>query len=596
MVSGCDIELEETPSQEYAPRPYKFPEEKDAQITLEIKELLSKGVIEPIQSNQAAFVSNIFTRTKTDGKLRVILDLTKLNEVVTYKHFKMDNLQTAIDLLTPNCFMASIDWKDAYYSVPIAKNMRKYLTFVWQGQTYQFTCLPNGLACAPRYFTKLSKVLFSELRKKGHVSTTYIDDCLVLSNTYEQCKQNIDDTVDLSRRAGFMIHPLKSILTPTQKIVYLGFWLDSTKMTVKLTAEKATKVRDACTWLLQARTLTIRELTKVIGLLVSSFPGVKHGQLFYRRCENHKTKALKENKGRFDAKITLPNTCTEDLEWWVNNIETEEKTITNPKPSMVIETDASNKGWGACVKGKRELTTGGHWSVEESQEHINYLELLAVWFGIKCFAKGKRGTHIKILSDNTTTVAYLNKQGGTKHKCNSITRVIWMWCYENEIWLSAAHIPGKDNIQADSESRSNHDNMEWKLNPQNFGDICKTFGTPQIDLFASRLNCQIDRYFSWKPDPHALAIDAMSETWDEFFYAFPPFNMIGRVLRKIELEGSHGVVVVPKWTTQTWWPRFTRMCTKPPLVLCRKKGQQLLYHHWREESELPNTSFVAGLM
>ena len=74
-------------------------------------------------------ISNIFSRDKSDGTIRVILDLSILNESVSYEHFKMENLHNALELMTQGCFMASIDWKDAYYSFPIASEHKKYLRF-----------------------------------------------------------------------------------------------------------------------------------------------------------------------------------------------------------------------------------------------------------------------------------------------------------------------------------------------------------------------------------------------------------------------------------------------------------------------------------
>ena len=65
--------------------------------------------------------------------------------------------------------MASIDLKDAYYSVPIAQANQKYLKFQWENKLYVFTCFPNGLAFCPRKFTKLLKPVYSVLRQLGHV-------------------------------------------------------------------------------------------------------------------------------------------------------------------------------------------------------------------------------------------------------------------------------------------------------------------------------------------------------------------------------------------------------------------------------------------
>ena len=101
------------------------------------------------------FFSNIFLRPKKDGSFRPIINLRWLNAFVAYHHFKMETIRTAIQLIRPNCFMASIDLKDAYLSVPIAKEYRIYLRFAWQNKVYEFTCLPFGLECAPRVFTKV---------------------------------------------------------------------------------------------------------------------------------------------------------------------------------------------------------------------------------------------------------------------------------------------------------------------------------------------------------------------------------------------------------------------------------------------------------
>jgi hypothetical protein len=139
--------------------------------------------------------------------------------------------------------------------------------------------------------------------------------------------------------------------------------------------------------------------------------------------------------------------------------------------------------------------------------------------------------------------------------------------------------------------------MEWELHESNFREICNKYGTPEIELFASRLNHKLDTYMSWRPDPKAVAVDALSENWSQtFFYAFPPFNMIGKVLQKIELGNCTAVVVVPKWTTQSWWPKFMQLSSMNFFVLSRRKGRQILTHPQRSQKELPKMTLVAGLL
>ena len=77
-------------------------------------------------SEEGEFISSVFVRPKTDGTFRVILNLQCFNEFVQYYHFKMDTLESAIQLMKPGCFMSSIDLKDAYYSGPVAEEDQKY--------------------------------------------------------------------------------------------------------------------------------------------------------------------------------------------------------------------------------------------------------------------------------------------------------------------------------------------------------------------------------------------------------------------------------------------------------------------------------------
>ena len=97
---------------------------------------------------------------------------------------------------------------------------RKYLKFIWNGIKYQFTCLSNGLSSAPRIFTKILKPVYSVLRKNGHVNLAYIDDSLLISETYNDCLHNISDTCKLVDSLGFTVHLEKSVFILTQSITF----------------------------------------------------------------------------------------------------------------------------------------------------------------------------------------------------------------------------------------------------------------------------------------------------------------------------------------------------------------------------------------
>ena len=99
----------------------------------------------------------------------------------------MDTLSTAISMMKPLCFKASVDLKNAYYTVSIASSDQKYLKFIWEGQLYKFVCFPNGLACCPRMFTKLLKPVYATLRQQGYESSGYIDDSYLQGDNFADC-------------------------------------------------------------------------------------------------------------------------------------------------------------------------------------------------------------------------------------------------------------------------------------------------------------------------------------------------------------------------------------------------------------------------
>ena len=126
--------------------------------------------------------------------------------------------------------------------------------------------------------------------------------------------------------------------------------------------------------------------------------------------------------------------------------------------------------------------------------------------------------------------------------------------------MSVAHIPGKQNPVADFESQRNQREAEWRLNKAALQNAPSRLNIqPDIDLFASRINYLSPKYASYRLEPEAFAIDAFSLQWSKLdFYAVPPFSVIPAVLSKIEREEALGVVVLPDWPVQGWYPKALR--------------------------------------
>lgn len=142
-----------------------------------------------------------------------------------------------------------------------------------------------GLVHPDLYYlpTKILKPVYAHLRTLGYTCMGHIVDSLLVASAYNDCENNITATVELFTNLGFTIHPDKSILKPTQEIEFLGFWINSLTMTVRLPTTKATKVQSACQELLDSNQATIRNVAHVLGVLVSSLPAVQYGALYYRK-------------------------------------------------------------------------------------------------------------------------------------------------------------------------------------------------------------------------------------------------------------------------------------------------------------------------
>ena len=111
---------------------------------------------------------------------------------------------------------------------------------------------------------------------------------------------------------------------------------------------------------------------------------------------------------------------------------------------------------------------------------------------------------------------------------------------------------------ADEQSRIVSTETDWELAYFAFKKSNRDFGPFEIDLFATHANSKCSSFVSWFPDPFAVAVDAFTQDWSPcYFYAFPLFSIIAKVLRKIINDRAEGVLIVPWWDTQPWFPCST---------------------------------------
>ena len=573
-IEGYQLDFTSLPYQSRYPQGIIHTQAESNLIENEVQDLLTKQAIHPVSvgQRQDEFVSNLFLVPKKGGGQRPVINLKHLNQFVKYEHFKMENIHMLRDLLKKDDYLVKIDLKDANFTVPIWVNHQKFLRFLWKETLYEFACLPFGLASAPRVFTKIMKPVIGLLRQLGIRIIVYLDDMLIMAQTQEMAKCHATTTINLLESLGFTVNYQKSVLIPSTTIEFLGFLVDSKTLTLSLPKEKIKKAKKACQSILDNPLPSIQQLSQLLGYLTSTIQAVFPAPIHFRYLQIDKNKALSTCQD-YSATLRLSQHAKKELIWWRDNLEAwNGKALVSGEPDLIIETDASRKGWGASCMGQ---TTGGRWSLQEQHLHINCLELLAGAFALKAFTKDKAQMRVRLLMDNTSAAHYINKMGGTRSLIlASLAKNLWEWCLERQIVLEAQHIPGILNIEADRESRIFVDNNDWKLAPQVFDNLNHVWGPLEVDLFATRLSKQLPRFISWRPDPEAESLNAWAQDWSKCRgYAFPPFSLVGRCLKQVLTQSVLTLVLIaPVWRTQSWYPLLLELSIAPPRLLPQVSG------------------------
>ena len=167
-----------------------------------------------------------FLVPKPNNQWRPVLDLSTWNTFLNTESFKMETPETIRTSLHSGEWVTSIDFKDAYFYIPIHSQSRKYMRFHIQDQSYQFKALPFGLSTAPMEFTVVAKKVKLMALQRGIRIHQYLDDWLVRATSHQTCLQHTQTLVALSRELGWLVNKEKSELEPKQVFNLIGYQFD----------------------------------------------------------------------------------------------------------------------------------------------------------------------------------------------------------------------------------------------------------------------------------------------------------------------------------------------------------------------------------
>ena len=470
----------------------------------EIEGMLAKGALEIARDPGPGFYSRLFLVEKVSGGWRPVIDLSHLNEFVQLTPFKMETVASVLLSVREGDFLASLDLKDAYFQILIHRSSRKPLRFTSEGTVYQFQALCFRLS--------------SQLCQSGH-TLTGSDFSAIWTTGWFSPPRSGKPGRPSSHSSRFVTLRIvineKSDLVPSQTAKYLGMTIDTEagKVFPSLArVEKFLTVAESfCT--MDAPPAQLWQV--ILDHLASLEWLVPHGRLRMRTLQWHLKAHWSPESDPPSLPVPLPEEVRLDLSWWmVRDHLLKGVRFGTPAPDLLLYSDASCSGWGAYLLDQH---VSGVWSNQEKLLHISLLEMKALFLGLQAFQEDVIGHHVTAMCNNSTVVAYVNKQGGTvSWALCLLATCLLRWTESFDIHLDARYLPGHANVLADVLSgRGEVVGTERSLHPQVARALLRAWGNPSINFFATCLNAKLPLYSSLVPDPQAIFEDAFRHPWDD---------------------------------------------------------------------------------
>lgn len=561
LKSGVDIPFHAIP------KPFVFTNKhfsakEHTFLRSEINRFLLSGVI--VEDPYVQYISPISCVPKKNKKLRLIFDLRHLNGHVENKQFHYEDINSVLSLIDHNDKLVTIDVRDGFYHVPISKHSQQFLGFEFDGKTYKWCRLPFGLCVSPYFFCKTIKPIVSYLRSIGVKVSVYVDDFIVSAKP-DVIEHHRDILLQTLQKVGVSVNFEKSDLVPSHRKEYIGYMIDTTYNSqyvwLSIPQKRITKLKHDIIRVLKKRSSTARNLARITGQCISMSKAVLPGKLLLRNLY----RLLKQRTCWQDV-LQLDKSAIADLEWWHAGLKSWNGRAVHDKAIEIqLVTDASSIGWGGFVLEKEAQ---GLWTPEESLQNSNTREMMAVLYSLQAFRKELNNKVVQVLSDNISTVANINFQGGPSAQLTMITSRIWIESFKNKVTLTAKYLAGVQNAHADYLSRK-VGSTDWKLNPAIFKYLERLWGAHTIDRCASMTLRQLPVYNSLYFDPETSGVDCLAQQdWGSHNnFINPPMCIIPQILTVMTQQKATGTLIAPMWKSKAWYPTLRKMLVCPPIKI-----------------------------
>ena len=265
------------------------------------------------------------------------------------------------------------------------------------------------------------------------------------------------------------------------------------------------------------------------------------------------------------VKVRLSRQSLRDLRYWRSLTRGEGRDLQPPPADLTMHSDAADVGYGGTLgtcsdAGSPGLWEGhGLWAAKERAEPITLRELKAVRLLLQrhfaSFAARAETRNILLHEDNQAVVHILNAMVSASRPMMAELRRLQVMLRVLGVRLEARWLPSAVNRFADALSRQ-WDPGDVSATAELVNSLCASY-EPDAVVFPYRpvgehpiarrkyLAAQMAEYWG----------DGRARLWN------PPFDFLPLVLKKVEDDRAHGIMVAPRWPAQPWYGRLMRLAT-----------------------------------
>ena len=554
LVDGFDPDR---PADDFRPRS-SHAEVTDPELVKHVLDAVQQGCMERVERKDIKCCASLFAVDKAsdeahpEGGRRPISNLKNVNQFVQTTYFRLVTLWGILPFLRPGQYACKIDLKSAYFHMGIHPRDRPYLGVYVDGEFYRLCVLPFGLNVAPREWQRLMQPILNAVRERGALVWVYLDDWLIIGNTYRECLEHTRFLVQLLHRLGILVNVPKSCLEPSQEIIMLGFMLNFREGFVAVPPKRLQAIFRDVNRLAHSHTPSVRRCASVLGRIRSLLFAMPHIRLLSDALAVHVAVAVQAG---WEADVALPERVSrqlmdlaDELHQWKGRTF-----VVSMGHVRDMYSDASDLAWGGVLQGNAQAAFG--WFLNR-EEHINVKEFRGALLTIQAYAL--RDTTLRFFTDSMVLYWYLRKWGGRKPRFNALILQLWNFTQANRIEIQPFYVHTSVN-PADIWSR-----LRWTPSEATFpSDVLtwileefKSWIQPEIDWMSRSSNAVCSKFVSPCPQPGAYAIDVFSQNLTLLSpgWVFPPFKHIPQLVNKVlESPGVKVLMALPYRPREVPW-------------------------------------------